>query len=149
MKRSTILAVMEGTKQSLNESLIFWKATNDIERAGNKFTTTEYTSQTHEFYDGEIPFDIPKGAVVKPYSSWYKGTDVVIGIEVRHTYTRLIDEITEYDIQRVVRESIAKEVSKVLGYGVGEYSIDCKLTKLYMDEKLTWEEYCETIGGSC
>ena len=149
MKRSTILALMEGHKIRLNEGLNFWKATGDIDRAGAEYTTTEYTTQTHEFYDGEIPFDIPKGAIVKPYSSWYKGTDVVIGIEVRNTYTRFIDEITEYDIQRVVRDAIAVEISKVVGYGVGGYSVDCKLTKLYMDEKLTWEEYCETVGGNC
>jgi len=149
MKRSTILAIMEGTEQSLNESLIFWKATNDIERAGSRFTTEEYTTQTHEFYDGDIPFDIPSGSVVKPYTSWYKGNDVVIGIEVRNSYKRFVDEITDYDVQSIVRELIAKEVSKVIGYGIGGYSVDCKLTKLYLEEKLTWEEYCETIGGSC
>ena len=150
MKRTTIMALMEGHKKRLNEGLIFWKAVNDIERAGSEYVTTEYSEQDHVFYsDSELQFDIKAGAIVRPLIHYHKGIDVVVGLTVKSSVDVFVNEITEYDVQRVVRDLIAVEVSKVLGYGIGGYSVDCKLTKLYLEEKLTWDEYCETIGGSC
>lgn len=150
MKRTTIMAHMEGHRQRLNEGLIFWKATNDIERAGSEYTTTEYTEESREFYDsGELPFNIEAGAIVRPLLSYHKGMEVVIGFTVKSSVKVFVEEITEYDVQRIVRDLIAAEISKEVGYGIGGFSVDCKLTKLYMEEKLTWDEYVAMITESC
>ena len=143
------MALMEGHKQRLNEGLIFFKATNDIERAGDEYTTVKYSENRHRFYDGKLPFDIPADSEVIPMTEGYKGNTVVVGLMVQSHKKVLVDEITDYDVQRVVRGLIAKEVSKTTGRYVSDYNIDCKLTKLYLEEKLTWNEYVESVSSNC
>ena len=149
MKRSTIQALMEGHKQRLNEGLIFWKATNDLDRAGDEYVYEVYDTDIYKFGDGDINFKLETGDRPEPYTEWYKGNDVVVGFSVSKSHKEFVESFTDYDVQRIVRPLIAKAVAKTTGQYVMDYQIDCKLTALYVEKKLTWEEYCKTIVGSC
>jgi len=143
LKPHTIEAMIQGEKERRQMNLIFDKARGDTALAHSESISsrTEQVVIMLGSKYGEIV--IPDGAYLFPYTEIYKGQDVIVGMYFNEHHVEFVNEIDEYYVMNRVRELLGEHIS------VSSYNIDCKLTKLYLANDITWKQYVDSVRGVC
>ena len=109
-----------------------WKVLKSSPNMAEEF---RLISQFAEANKGELTFiaeEEGRGRV-----GWFQGIEVIC------EYKRLKEEITEFEVQSVVKEALSNI------WKVHKYNIDCKLLKLFMEGAITEEQLLKTIKEDC